>query len=232
MTEIHPVKRRPKFRGILFVIIVSVAVGVFFMVKSCNSETSPIIGNILLEKGGKKFLYSGLSADAVKASIERGESPQIFNTLLVYQDGDEFFVAPSSVDKIAAIASGEYELHNLKEASVEGYVTVGKVENYSMGIKFKTAAKLGEQNMLNTVSLKNSRGSEMKIEWTYNSKDYSYSNLKNCEMRDFWTKTQHTPGETIYSSTEFLVVPLKTLAKFFKRKMSFDPETSLLIIQE
>ncbi len=103
MTEIHRLNRRPKFRGILLIMVISMAIGVFFLFKSCNSASSRISGNVLLEKGGQKFLYSGLTSAAVIASIERAESPQIFKKLLVYQDGDEFFVAPSSIDKICAI---------------------------------------------------------------------------------------------------------------------------------
>lgn len=177
-------------------------------------------------------MYAEIGPDAVKVAIEQGNSPQLFKTLSVYQDDEAYFVGPSTITKLAAIASGEYTVHTYKEASVDGYVTVGMVGNYRSEIKFKTAAKIGEQDMINTVTMKNSKGAEMTIRWTMNSKTGEYSNLKNCEMHSFWVQSNPAPGQTVVSSVDYLVVPLETLAKFFNRKMSFDAETGVLTISE
>ena len=232
MTEIHTSKRRSPVGYIILAFIILMFGGMFFLFKGCSSESSPIMSDIVLEKGGKKFLYAEIGADAVKVAIEQGNSPQVFKTLFVYQDGDEYFVGPSTITKLAAIASGDYTVHAFKEGSVDGYVTVGIVENLTSDVKFKTGAKLGEQDMINTVTLKNSKGAEMTIRWTMNSKSGEYSQLKNCEMHSFWVQSNPTPGQTVISSTEYLVVPLKTLATFFNRKMSFDAETGVLTISE
>lgn len=232
MTEIHTSRKRSPLRFFILAFVISMVGGMFFLFKGCSSETSPIISDLLLEKGGKKFLYAEIGEDAVKAALAQGNSPQLFKILLVYQDDDAYFVAPSSITKLAAIASGEYAVHSYKEASVDGYVTVGMVGNHTSEVKFKTGAKIGEQDMINTVTLKNAKGAEMTIRWTMNSKTGEYSNLKNCEMHAFWVQSNPAPGQTVISSAEYLVVPLETLSTFFKRKMSFDKEMGVLTIAE
>ena len=232
MTEIHTSKRRSPIGYFILAFVIFMVGGMFFLFKGCSSESSPIISDMVLEKGGKKFLYAEIGPDAVKVAIEQGNSPQLFKTLLVYQDGDEYFVGPSTITKLAAIASGEYTVHTYKEASVDGYVTVGNVQNYTSDVKFKTSAKIGEQDMINTVTVKNSKGAEMTIRWTMNSKTGEYSQLKNCEMHAFWVQSNPAPGQTVISSADYLVVPLETLATFFKRKMTFDRETGVLTISE
>ena len=232
MTEIHTSKRRSPIGYFILAFVIFMVGGMFFLFKGCTSESSPIISDIVLETGGKKFLYTEIGEDAVKAATDQGNSPQLFKTLNVYQDGDAYFVGPSTITKLAAIASGEYTVHTYKEASVDGYVTVGMVGNYTSEVKFKTGAKIGEQDMINTVTMKNSKGAEMTIRWTMNSKTGEYSNLKNCEMHSFWVQSNPAPGQTVVSSVDYLVVPLETLAKFFNRKMSFDAETGVLTISE
>lgn len=232
MSEPTTKKRRSKFRWILLLMIVSMGLGIFFLIRSCNSVSSPISANILLKKNGQNYLFSPLGSLVVKAAIEKGEAPYIFNGLLVYQDGSESFLAPSTLEHLAVMANGEYELHPFKDANIAGYVTAKNENSYAISTKFKTGAKLGEQDMVNTVTLKNSKGKTLKIEWTYNAKTAEYSKLKNCEMHSFWKQSNPAPGETVYSTTEFLVVPLKTVSTFFHRKMRFDMETNLLVIEE
>ncbi len=232
MTEIHSSKKRSPLGFFILAFVIFMVGGMFFLFKGCSSESSPIISDLVLEKGGKKFLYAEIGEDAVKAAIQSGNSPQLFKTLNVYQDGGAYFVGPSTILKLVAIASGEYTVHTYKEASVDGYVTVRNVGNYTSEVKFKTSAKLGEQDMMNTVTLKNSKGAEMTIRWTMNSKTGEYSNLKNCEMHAFWVQSNPVPGQTVISSVDYLVVPLETLSLFFNRKMTFDPETGVLTIAE
>lgn len=232
MSDSSSVNRRPRYRGIIVIMIVSLALGMFFLIRSCNSGSSPVTANILLKKNGKNYLFSALGSFIVKNALEKGGSPQLFDSFLVYQDDSEYFLVPSTIENLAAMASGEYEIHAFKEEVIDGYVTAKNEKSFAITTKFKTTAKLGEQDMVNTVVLKNSKGRELKIEWTLNSKRAEYSKLKNCEMHSFWIESSPAPGETVYSSTEFLVVPLKTLGTFFDRKMSFDPETNLLTIAE
>lgn len=232
MSEPYTVNRRSKFRWVIVVIIASMGFGMFFLFKSCNSVSSPVVSNVLLKKDGGNYLFSPLGSFIVKGALEKGESPQIFNSLLVYQDGLEYFLVPSTLESIAGIANGEYELHPFKDVNIAGYVTAKNENSYSMSTKFKTGAKLGEQDMQNTVTLNNSKGEALKIEWTMNSKRAEYSKLTNCEMHAFWIQSNPAPGETVYSTKDFLVVPLKTLATFFDRKMSYDTETNLIVIEE
>jgi hypothetical protein len=232
MTELSTVNGRSKLRWIILLIMLTMGFGIFFLFRSCTSETSPLSANVVLKKDGQNYLFSPLGSFVVKDALAKGGSPQIFNTFLVYQDDSEFFLVPSTIESIAAIANGEYELHAFKELNIAGYVTTKNEKSYAMSTKFKTAAKLGEQDMVNTIILKNSKGAELTIEWTLNSKRPEYSKLKNCEMHSFMIETSPAPGQVVYSSTEYLVVPLKTLATFFDRKMSYDIETNLLVIEE
>jgi len=223
---------RHRYKGRLFVlfIILSFGFGVFFLVKSCSSDISPVSANILLEKGGKKYLFSALPSDLVQQSIDNGSLPAVFDNLLVYKDGDDYYLSPSTIQNVASVAAGEYRLHPHAAAATSGYVSAAMKSSYAMNTSYRSTSELGRQDIVNKVVLTNARGKHLNIAWTQNAKEYEFYNMKNCEVHAFWIETNPAPGQVVISSNDYLVVSVDVLAKFFGCSIRFDPEANLLII--
>jgi hypothetical protein len=222
---------KPRFRLFISIFIFVFGLGIFFMVRGCTSDISPISANFLIVQNNKRFLYSVLDGNTMQATVQAGQTPASMQAILVYKDGDAIFLAPSTIDKLCAALRGDYTLHAMKDGSVDGYFTVQSAEGFNLETKFKNTQKLGEQLIVNHVKLENKQGKVLDIRWTLNPKTYEFTGLKNCEVHSFWIETNPSPGETVYSTTDYLVVPVKTLADFFGRKISFDPESALLMIE-
>lgn len=232
MGELPRTPRRFKGRHFLLVFILTMCSGMFFLVKSCNEDISPISANILLEKGGKKYLFSGLSTDAVQKALEKGQLPAVFDNLMVYKDGDSYYMSPSSIQNIASIAGGECTLHPHEAGATNGYVSAEMKNSFSVETSYKSTSEIGRQDIVNKVALTNARGKKLNISWTRNAKKYEFYNMKNCEVHSFWIETNPAPGQVVISSSEYLVVSLDVLAKFFACKINFDETANLLIIRQ
>jgi len=216
--------------GVIFALGIGGAV--LFMVRGCASNISPEAANIVLEKSGKSYLYSSLGSSLVKMSIEKGESPAAITCIQVYKDGDTYFVAPNNMKTLIDVMANNVEVHEYKEASYEGYVTSAENEAYSLESKFRSTKTIGQQITVFSVSAKKEDGATLDIEWSFNPKTGDYFGTKNCEVKSFWIQTNPSPGETVISSKDFLVIGLDKLSKFFSRKVEYDEETQVLFVKE
>lgn len=232
MAELSGTRRRFKGRYFVLVFILTMCSGLFFLFKGCNHDISPITANIVLEKGGKKYLFSDQPTDVVQKSITNGELPAVYDILKIYKDGEDYYLSPSSIQTLASIAGGEYTLHPQEAGSTNGFVTADLKNSFSMKTSYKSTSELGRQDIVNTVVLTNSRGKQLKISWTQHAKKYEFYGMKNCELHTFWTETSPAPGNVVISSSDYIVVSMDLLAKFFGRKFSFDPSTNILIVGE
>ena len=232
MAEYPTTRRRYKNRFFLLVFILSIGLGIFFLVKSCTSDISPVSANILLEKGGQKYLFSALPTSVVQQSLDNGDLPAVFDNLLVYRDGDAYYLSPSTIQNVAGIAAGEYILHPHRTSTASGYVSAGMKNSYSMQTSYRSTSELGRQDIVSKVMLTNAKGKHLNITWTQNAKEYEFYDMKNCEVHSFWTETHPAPGEVVISSKDYLVVSVDVLAHFFGRTIRFDPEANLLIVRQ
>ena len=201
------------------------------MIRGCTSNISPEPANIVLEKNNKSYVYSSLGTILVKSSIEKKESPAALTCVEVYKDGDEYYVAPNRMKALIDVMADNVEIHEYKEESYEGYVTSGMDEVYSQESKFRSTKTIGEQVTVYSVSIKNKEGDSLVIEWSFNPKTGDYFGTKNCAAKSFWIQTNPSPGETVISSKDFLVIGLNKLAKFFGRKVEYDEETQVLFVR-
>ena len=222
---------KSRSRLFLSVIIFSLGIGVFFMIRGCTSDVSPITANILLKKNGKHFLLTQVSGELTGQLIENGKTPAVTNSTLIYKDGDEVYMNPLTLKPLVAMLRGSYTVYPMKDGSVDGYVSLNKDDGVKEDTEFKSTQKLGEQHQVHQVQLNNGKGKKMWIKWTYNPKESTFYNMKNCEVHGFWTETHPAPGETVWSTTNYLVVPLSTLAVFFDAAVEYDSESELLILQ-
>lgn len=232
MGELPGASRRFKGRHFLLVFIFTMCFGMFFLVKSCNEDISPITANILLEKSGKKFLFSNLPSDAVELALTNGELPAVYDNLRVFKDGEDYYLEPSSIQTLASVAGGEFTLHPKETGATSGYVSANMKTSFSMQTSYRTTSELGRQDIVNKVVLTNAKGKQLKITWTQHAKKYEFYNMKNCEVHAFWTETNPAPGQVVTSSSDYVVVSMDLLAKFFACKISFDPTSNLLVIAQ
>lgn len=221
---------KPRFRLFISVILFGFGLGIFFMMRGCSSDVSPITSNMLLQQDGKRYLFTMFSTEMVKEIVDNGKTPAAMNSTLIYKDGDEVYMQPQALDKLVAILRGSCTVHSMKDGSVDGYLTADSDQGVKVETEFKSTSKLGEQHQIITVILENRKGKKMSIRWTFNPKVGEYYGMKNCEVHGFWTETHPAPGETVWSTTDYLVIPVSSLADFFGRSIEFDEENTLLII--
>lgn len=222
---------KSRSRLFLSIIIFSFGIGVFFMMRGCTSDVSPIMSNLLLEKNGKRYLLTMQATDAVEELVAEGKTPAVSSATFIYKDGDEVYMSPLGLSQLVAVLRASYTIHPMKDGSVDGYLTTDPDTGLTVKNEFKSSQNLGEQHQAFTVTLENKKGKKKLIRWTFNPKESSYYGMKNCEIHGFWTETRPSPGETVWSTTDYLVVSVSSLAEFFHAKIEFDEESELLIIQ-
>lgn len=213
----------------VFLFIASIGGAVLFMFKGCSDDLSPIQANILLVNQGKNYVFSGLPSDQVQSQIDAGKLPAVFNNLSVYKNDDIYYMKPSDLKELVSVASGEYVLHT-GGAGASGYVSVAHDKSFTEDVSYKAGAKLGQQDAVHTVLLTNAKGGKMTIQWTRNSREYEFYDLKNCEVQSFWVETNPAPGQTVLSSNDYLVVDLNKIASFFNCTITFDTENALVVV--
>lgn len=229
MTEFKKAKK-PRFIFSAFFLVVSLGIGVFFMVGACSSESNPVLSNIILESSEGDFLYSNLSSTIVQSKIDQGESPAAVANLELYIDGEDLYLHPNSMSSLVKVFSNEVNKHPFKEASYDGYLSERDGVSYKVETKFKGSETIGKQVMIYSVELKNSKGETKMIEWKYDPESGEAIPIRNCQNHSFWIQTRPSPGETVYSTRDFLVVKLKDIANFFKRNYHYDEETKVLFV--
>lgn len=233
MTQIHSENQKVKsFRsrsltGMIFALMIGG--GIFMGIRSCSSNISPDIANLALKTNGKTFLYSNLGSLNVQMSIDKNESPAAMAFVKVYKDDEEYFVEPKDMQSVIDLMSGNTALFEYEEKSYEGYVTSDTAVNYKSSLSYESTAKVGEQLSVHSVQLKNDADS-MSIQWKFNPKTGENIAVSNCAVRSFWFQTNPSPGETVISSEDFLVVKLKALCKFYNCTFEYDPEAMVLYI--
>ena len=119
----------------------------------------------------------------------------------------------------------------MKKKSYQGYVTSGTNEVYGMTTSYESTENIGEQLTVFNVRLGQvEKRAELIVRWNYNPKTGEYKALENCEVRSFWIQTNPSPGETVISSEDFLVVDLKTLQEFYGNAFEYDAEGKVLYV--
>lgn len=166
----------------------------------------------------------------VEASIEKGESPAAAPSLEVYKNNDDFYVSPIRMKALADVMAGDTKLHDYKEPSYDGYVVSLHNVGFDVSTKVKTTETIGEQLTAFTATLKNEAGEEMTVEWELNPSTAEYKAVSNCEVKSFWVQTNPSPGETVISGEDFLVIHINKLAEFYECAVSYDPETRLFFV--
>lgn len=229
MTEkLKGVKKR-MFTGVFLAVAIGGAV--FFMIRGCEGNVSPDVANLALKSDGKTYVYSQLSSTIVKKTITENQSPSAMAFVQIYKDGDKYFVAPNVMREVVDLFSGNYQKHVYKEKSYEGYVTSGTNEVFGISTSYESTDKIGEQLTVYSVRLGQvEKRAELIIRWSFNSKTGEYKALENCIVKSFWIQTNPSPGETVISSKDFLVVSIATLQEFYGDSFEYDAEGKVLYI--
>lgn len=200
--------------------------------RGCSENISPEAANVALNTNGKTYLYSVMGDFIVQNSIEKGESPALAPSLEVYKNNDDFYVAPIRMKALADVMAGDTKLYEYKEPSYDGYAVSNEKVGFEMSTKVKTTETIGEQITAFTATLRNADGEEMRIEWEMNPSTAEYKAISNCEVKSFWVQTNPSPGETVISGEDFLVVHIDKLAEFYKCSVTYDPETRLFFVSK
>ncbi|GEM_PF-3570390 len=226
------VNKKGTRRFTLMIVVASLVIGIFFIVKSCTSNISPDVANLALDKNGSIFLFSPLGNNVVSSSLESGQSPAASAFVRVYKDDDEFYVEPGSMKEIVDVFSNNYILHPYEEKSYEGYVTSSDTSDaFSISTSFESTEKVGEQLTIFSVPLRHDeKRDEMIVRWSFNPKSGVYKARENCEVHSFWFQTNPSPGETVISAEDFLVINLNKLAKFYNKSFRYDADEQVLYI--
>ncbi|MFN6074821.1 MAG: hypothetical protein ACK46Y_04585 [Fluviicola sp.] len=228
--EIPKKEKKSKFMQlIVFIVIVTVGIGVFAGVRGCMADLSPDVVNLAVKKGGKTYVYSNMGKFIVETEIKQKQSPTYSASTFLYKD-DGLFVDPNSIKDLVHVFANNLLYFDLKEASFDGYVTYDSLEVYANETKTKSGLNIGEQLMVHTTTLKNGNKS-MKISWSYNSKTFEYKPIKNCESHSFYSRSSPYPGKTVTSSSDYIVIPLDKIAAFYKRKYTYDEEQKVLFVR-
>lgn len=229
MTVIEKSKRKPfirLFTGILF------AGGIAMLVFTCTSGRSVETVKIGYKTKDKTYLFSNMGGTVVKENIQRKTSPAAIPFFNIYNE-DGIWAQPQSIKELCDMMWGNFEIWPYKEKSYDGYITTGFEEIYTIKSAFESTEKIGEQLVVSTVKIKNISGKTKEIKWSRNMKTGELNAIKNCEVRSFNIETKPSPGETVISSEDFVVVNLDELATFFGGiKLEFDEDDMLLYIIE
>ena len=230
MTEIHdPTKkiRKTLFSGIFFAL--ALGIGIFFAFGSC-SNVSPDVATLALKKDGKVYLYAAGSSEWVDASLAKKESPASMAFVQVHKDDDKHYLTPLLMAKVVQAMAGDTKLHNYKEKSYDGYFTANDNLAFDIKTRQESTEVIGEQLTISEMTVKNEDGEELPISWSFNPKQNEYKAYKNCLVKSFWFETNPSPGETVISSKDFLVVNLHGLCSFFKCSYEYDSDHQVLYI--
>jgi hypothetical protein len=233
MTEIQEPKgntKRQLFTGIF--VTISIAFVIFLLVGRCSENISPDVPTLALKKDNSIYLYSMLTTEMVEASIQRKESPPAITYVQVYKDNKVHYLNPSNIKELVQVMSGAYVTHPYKEKSYEGYVTASDKKVFELTTHNESTEVVGKQLMITTIVLTNNRDEKMEISWSFNPKENEYKAIKNTVVKDFWIETNPSPGETVVSSKDFLVIPITQLCEFFHCSYEFDVENQVLYVVE
>lgn len=212
------------------IFLTAALVGIFsFFMFSCETESAVV--NLAVKQNGKTYLFSKMGSFIVEESIKNQESPSAFPFIQIFED-EGLFVSPQNAEDIANVLGGNVKIHPYPEASYDGYITVEQNSLYSLNVKNKSTAKIGEQIKEYTVTLLNPHNQGVhQIQWEWNPKESEYKAVKNCEVKSFWITTSIQPGETVTAAQEFVMVNLADLTAFYGGySLEFDQEGQLLYL--
>lgn len=143
---------------------------------------------------------------------------------MLYKDNG-LFVDPNNMKDLVNVFADNLIYYNLKEKSVDGYITFDSLEVYKLNVKTQSTERIGEQLMIYIVEL-NQTNKSMSISWSYNNKTSEYKALKNCELHSFYSQSSPYPGTTVTSSIDCIVIPLDKIASFYNRTYNLHTKKS------
>lgn len=222
-------KKSKVTRIIVFLVITTLGTGIFFGVKGCMSDLSPVVVNLAVKKGGKTYVYSNMGKFIVETQIKQKQSPTYSASTFLYKD-DGLYLDPNLMKDLVNVFADNLHYYDFKEQSFDGYVTYDSLEVYKNETKTESGKNIGEQLIIYSVILKNGNKS-MKITWLYNSKTLEFKPIQNCESHSFYSQTSPYPGKTVTSSSDHIVIPLDKIAKFYNRKYTYDEEQKVLYVK-
>ena len=168
--------------------------------------------------------FAGIPVEEMKESCPPG-------IVLIYKDGDAFFIEPSEAQGIVNAMAGNVDLFDYQEVSYDGYFDGSKKDTFiTRYSKSHSTAIIGEQIREESSTLRNRSNERMEIKWSFNQKIGEYKAEKNCEIRAFWERTVVSPGETAYATEDHLVISLAKLAEFYDCTVEYDQDTRVLFI--
>lgn len=209
-------------------IILGAAVFIIFF----SSSDSRLV-NLALQKEGKTYVFSKSGPQITQSAIEKEKSPSVFPfmELLVRK---ELYISPYKMEELCNLLGGGYTLHEYAEKSYEGYVTTRSQEHYSLTTENQSTEQVGEQLLINTVTLTNDQGATKRIVWSQKPQSSKQTSIENCELKSFMIVTSPHPGETVGNFEKILVVKLKDLVDFFNSGLSLEykKKEQLLYVKE
>lgn len=209
-------------------IILGAAVFIIFF----SSSDSRLV-NLALQKEGKTYVFSKSGPQITQSAIEKEKSPYVFPfmELLVRK---ELYISPYKMEELCNLLGGGYTLHEYAEKSYEGYVTTRSQEHYILTTENQSTEQVGEQLLINTVTLTNDQGATKRIVWSQKPQSSKQTPIENCELKSFMIVTSPHPGETVGNFEKILVVKLKDLVDFFNSGLSLEykKKEQLLYVKE
>lgn len=168
-TSQKPIKKRSKIVGwIPFFAIIPLGFGIFFLVKSLLSDSSPQMANIVVKKNGKSYIYSNMGKFIVENAIKNKRSPAVIATTLIYKDEDEIFLDPMNLSNFSSLLSGNCKYYDYKDISVDGYVTQDSMSTNNLKTWIRSTKQIGIQLIENLLVLENGK-KKFPIIWSVNS---------------------------------------------------------------
>ena len=142
----------------------------------------------------------------------------------------KLYMSPLAIQELANTLGGNFQIHPFSEPSYDGYFTVDNKTLYKLESKNRATDKVGEQEIEYSVILsKMNSNKTMTITWKRQSNG-DESPGKNTEVKSFTVKTNPAPGETVFSSQDFLLVDLEKLESFYGKKLEFNEDEMILYV--
>lgn len=225
MTDIHSSRpsARKRGRSIVYILVVlSLIIVPVLLFRSC--DISPEAANLALIIDGKTYLHSVSAGEDMKESCPPDH-------IMIYIDGDAFFIDPSQAQTIVDAMAGNVDLFDYQEVSYEGYFNGSAKDTFiTRHSEYKSTATIGEQILKESATIRNRSNETMEIKWNFDQKNGEYNAEKNCEVHAFWSQTTVSPGETAYATEDHLVISLAKLAEFYGCTLSYDQDKQVLFI--
>jgi hypothetical protein len=181
-------------------------------ISSCSESQKPC--HVVIEKEGKKHLYSHMGSYLVDAAIKKGEAPAVMKATRIIKESDGLFITPDQIPVFANLIGGNYLLFDKEEPNYHGYAALGETPLYRVTNQTVAGETIGDTKIvMNYTLIKEASDETLTISY---SSSPNLEAISNTEIRSLTVRLNNGGNE--FTSKDQVVVNIKTLTDFFSKK--------------